>query len=337
MSELTENPQRCGNVAIVGRPNVGKSTLLNQLVGQKLSITARKPQTTRHAIVGVSTVDHRQAIYVDTPGIHLQGRRALNQVLNRTAANSLHDVDVIVWVIQAMAWNEHDDRARSMIEAASSANVPLFVFVNKVDRVEPRSKLLPFLDSLPVPAASSEVSSAMTDSGNNPPVFSRVEIIPGSALKKTAVEVLESQIFDALPVAPFRFAEDDLTDRSSRFLAAEHVREQLTRQLSDELPYALTVEIEQFNESSDLVRIGAVIWVEKDSQKGIVIGKNGERLKTVGTRARQSLQTLFDCKVFLQLWVRVKAGWADDERALQSLGYTDHSEGHAADTGNRSR
>ncbi len=320
MSKIPEKTQYCGNVAIVGRPNVGKSTLLNRLVGQKLSITARKPQTTRHAIVGVSTIDDRQAIYVDTPGIHQQGKRALNQVLNRTAANTLHDVDVIVWVIQSLAWDEHDERARSLIEAAADVKVPLFVFVNKVDRVEPRSRLLPFLDSLPVPSADALSEKAQC--------FSRVEIIPGSALKGTAVYVLQSQIFEALPESPFRFAEDDLTDRSSRFLASEHVREQLTRQLSDELPYALTVEIEQFNESPEMLRIGAVIWVDKDSQKGIVIGRKGERLKSVGTRARQSLQELFERKVFLQLWVRVKTGWADDERALQSLGYTDHSESY---------
>jgi len=214
-------------------------------------------------------------------------------VLNRTAANSLHGVDVIVWVIQALAWNEHDERARSFIETAAEARIPLFVFVNKVDVVEPRSALLPFLSSLQLPGQG------------------------------TAVDDLQALIFDALPRAPHQFDEDDLTDRSSRFLAAEHVREQLTRLLSDELPYALTVEIEQFVEEPNLLRIGAVIWVEKDSQKGIVIGKGGERLKDVGTRARQSLQKLFDQKIFLQLWVRVKAGWADDERALQSLGYGD--------------
>ncbi len=327
MSDPSEHKQHCGNVAIVGRPNVGKSTLLNRLIGQKLSITARKPQTTRHAIIGVSTVDSYQAVYLDTPGIHQQGKRALNQVLNRTAANSLHDVDVVVWVIQALGWNEHDERARKFVEAAAHADVPLFMFINKVDRVEPRNRLLPFLDSLPVPEGA--------DSEENPATYSRVEVIPGSALKGTAVDVLQKQIFDALPEAPFRFAEDDLTDRSSRFLAAEHVREQLTRQLSDELPYALTVEIEQFNESPDLLRIGAVIWVEKDSQKGIVIGKKGERLKEVGSRARQSLQQLFERKVFLQLWVRVKAGWADDERALQSLGYTDHADEYPKAAGKR--
>lgn len=302
---------RCGNVTIVGRPNVGKSTLLNRLIGQKLSITAHKPQTTRHAILGVNTVDNVQAIYLDTPGIHVHGKRALNQVLNRTAANALHGVDVIVMVVQAMAWNEHDDRVLAMVnntlEEAQQA-LPVFVFVNKVDLISRKKDLLPFLSELPMPAVAEGISHP-------------VEVIPGSARQQTAVDTLEKAIFACLPAAPFVYDADELTDRSSRFLAAEHVREQLTRQLSDELPYALTVEIEQFAEEAGLMRIGAVIWVEKDSQKGIVIGKRGEKLKAVGSRARQSMETLFGQKVFLQLWVRVKAGWADDERALHSLGY----------------
>ncbi len=303
--------QRCGNVTIVGRPNVGKSTLLNRLIGQKLSITAHKPQTTRHAILGVNTVDDIQAIYLDTPGIHVHGKRALNQVLNRTAANALHGVDVIVMVVQAMAWTEHDDRVLSMVNNTleeAQQELPVFVFVNKVDLVTRKNDLLPFLAELPIPAASQGIVHP-------------VEVIPGSARQQTAVSTLEKALFEHLPVAPFVYDKDELTDRSSRFLAAEHVREQLTRQLSEELPYALTVEIEQFAEEAGLMRIGAVIWVEKESQKGIVIGKRGEKLKAVGSRARQSMETLFGQKVFLQLWVRVKAGWADDERALHSLGY----------------
>lgn len=314
---------RCGNVTIVGRPNVGKSTLLNRLIGQKLSITAHKPQTTRHAILGVNTVDNIQAIYLDTPGIHMHGKRALNQVLNRTAANALHGVDVIVMVVQAMAWNEHDDRVLAMVNNTlqeARQELPVFVFVNKVDLVSRKNDLLPFLSELPMPAAAEGIDHT-------------VEVIPGSARQQTAVDTLEKAIFAKLPSAPFVYDEDELTDRSSRFLAAEHVREQLTRQLSDELPYALTVEIEQFAQEAGLMRIGAVIWVEKESQKGIVIGKRGEKLKAVGSRARQSMETLFGQKVFLQLWVRVKAGWADDERALHSLGYEvrgEESSGRAA-------
>ncbi len=293
---------RCGSIAIVGRPNVGKSTLLNRLIGQKLSITAHKPQTTRHAILGVKTSDAVQAIYMDTPGIHLQGKRALNQVLNRTAASTLFDVDVIVLVVQACAWNPDDQRAFDLVLKAARESIPFFIFVNKVDHVDDKDRLLPFLAGLP----QSELCHA---------------VIPGSARDGTAVDVLEKAVFELLPEAPFQFAEDDLTDRSSRFLASEHVREQLTRMLSAELPYALTVEIEEFVEEEALLRISAVIWVEKSSQKGIVIGKKGQKLKEVGSRSRQSMEKLFGSKVFLSLYVRVKEGWADDERALRSLGF----------------
>jgi len=313
---LTSTATRCGLVAIVGRPNVGKSTLLNRLLGQKLSITAHKPQTTRHAILGVHTVGNTQAIFTDTPGIHVKGKRMLNQVLNRTAANSMHGVDVVVFVVQAMAWNEHDDRALTLVRQAAGPDVSLFVFINKVDLVDKKQQLLPFLSSLQLPVAA----GSNTDVDNNE-VFAQVEVMPGSARAGTAVDILESKVLAALPEGPFQFDADDLTDRSSRFLAAEHVREQLTRLLSDELPYSLTVEIEQFVEEPDLLRIGAVIWVEKDSQKGIVIGKGGERLKAVGSRSRQS----------------IKSGWADDERALNSLGYGGEAEPAVKSTSSRSR
>ena len=273
----TATDTRCGLVAIVGRPNVGKSTLLNRLLGQKLSITAHKPQTTRHAILGVHTVGNTQAVFTDTPGIHVKGKRMLNQVLNRTAANSMHGVDVVVFVVQAMAWNEHDERALTLVRQAAGPDVSLFVFVNKVDLVDKKQQLLPFLSSLQLPtdvessAAESTAVDSNDDAGQHA-VFAHVEVMPGSARAGTAVDILESKVLAALPPGPFQFDADDLTDRSSRFLAAEHVREQLTRLLSDELPYSLTVEIEQFVEETDLLRIGAVIWVEKDSQKGIVIG-----------------------------------------------------------------
>lgn len=300
MSEPSETmPPRCGTVAIVGRPNVGKSTLLNRLVGQKLSITAHKPQTTRHSIVGIKTTDNLQYIYVDTPGIHVDAKRALNQVLNRTASSSLHDVDAVLMLVQALVWNDDDKRC---FELVSKSGTPFYFVVNKIDKVNHKSELLPFLQSLPQPDSLQDVLLISARAGDG-------------------VEALESAVASHLPVAPFQFDEDDLTDRSSRFLASEAVREQLTRYLSAELPYALTVEIEQFEEEASLLRIGAVIWVEKASQKGIIIGKGGDRLKQVGSRARQSMETLFGSKVFLQLWVRVKEGWADDERALRSLGY----------------
>ena len=292
---------RCGTVSIAGRPNVGKSTLLNRLIGQKLSITAHKPQTTRHSILGVKTKGNLQIIYVDTPGIHITGKRVLNQVLNRTASAALQDVDAILLLVQAMEWNADDQRAFDMV---AHADVPFYFIINKIDRVKRKADLLPFLEKLPAHANLRDVLLISARSGNG-------------------VDSLEKTVGEIIPEAPFQFAEDDLTDRSSRFLASEAVREQLTRLLSAELPYALTVEIEQFEESSNLLRIGAVIWVEKPSQKGIIIGKGGVRLKEVGTHARHSMQELFGRKVFLQLWVRVKAGWADDERALRSLGF-DH-------------
>ena len=291
----------CGVVSIAGRPNVGKSTLLNRLIGQKLSITAHKPQTTRHSILGIQTSGDRQVIYVDTPGIHVTGTHQLNRVLNRTASTSLHDVDVIILLVQAMVWNDDDRRA---FELGSNAGVPFFIAVNKIDTVRRKEDMLPFLAKLP-----------------DHEQLQGVMLI--SAQKKSGLDALVQSVGKHIPEGPWQYGEDELTDRSSRFLAAEAVREQLTRLLSAELPYALSVEIETFEESSDLLRIGAVIWVDKPSQKGIVIGKGGTQLKEVGSRARGTLETLFGTKVFLQLWVRVKEGWADDERALRSLGYDD--------------
>ena len=290
---------RSGIVSIAGRPNVGKSTLLNRLVGQKLSITAHKPQTTRHSILGIRTKGERQIVFVDTPGIHVDGRRKLNQVLNRTASSALHDVDLVLLLVQAMVWNDDDRRAFDLIAASGT---PFFLVVNKVDTVKRRRDLLPFLATLPSHARLLDVLIVSARSGNG-------------------VDALEEAIDGCIPEGEWRYAEDELTDRSSRFLAAEAVREQLTRMLSAELPYAVSVEIETFEESPGLLRIGAVIWVEKASQKGIVIGKGGERLKDIGQRARGSMETLFDRQVFLELWVRVKEGWADDDRALRSLGY----------------
>lgn len=289
----------CGVVSIAGRPNVGKSTLLNKLIGQKLSITAHKPQTTRHSILGIQTTDDRQVIYVDTPGIHVTGTQKLNQVLNRTASSSLHDVDVIILLIQAMVWNDDDQRAYDLV---SNSGVPFFIAINKIDTIKHKKDLLPFLTKIPSHERLQQVMLI-------------------SARKGAGVDALVAGVHKLIPEAPWQFGADELTDRSSRFLAAEAVREQLTRLLSAELPYALSVEIETFEESPDLLRIGAVIWVDKSSQKGIVIGKGGSQLKEVGSRARSTLETLFGTQVFLQLWVRVKEGWADDERALRSLGY----------------
>lgn len=289
----------CGYVSIAGRPNVGKSTLLNRLVGQKLSITAHKPQTTRHSILGIFTDGETQIIYVDTPGIHVAGKYRLNQVLNKTASASLHDVDVIILMVQAMVWNDDDQRAYELVVGSGR---PFMLAVNKIDNIKHKDELLPYLATMPAHERLQEV-------------------VLISARKGHGVEQLTRTVKTLIPERAWEYDADELTDRSSRFLAAEAVREQLTRLLSAELPYSLTVEIETFEETSDLTRIGAVIWVEKNSQKGIVIGKGGAQLKEVGTRSRATLETLFDKKVFLQLWVRVKQGWADDERALRSLGY----------------
>ncbi len=290
---------RCGTVAIIGRPNVGKSTLLNRLIGMKLAITAHKPQTTRHSILGIKTINDAQYIFVDTPGIHVGGKRVLNRVLNRTANTAMHGVDAVVFVVQALSWSIDDQRAFDQIE---QSDAPIFLVVNKVDRVKDKARLLPFLQELPTPEKLCET-------------------IPISAKTGKNVDTLEKLLLRCLPEGAHVFDEDDFTDRSMRYLASEMVREQLTRLLEKELPYSLSVEIEQFNFEEKLYRIGAVIWVEKNSQKGIVIGKKGAQLKLVGSRSRLAMERLFEQKVFLQLWVRVKENWADDAKAIKSLGY----------------
>ena len=295
---------RSGVVSIAGRPNVGKSTLLNRFVGQKLSITAHKPQTTRHSLLGIRSEGDVQIAFVDTPGIHVGARQRLNQVLNRTASNALHGVDLALLLLQAPVFNDDDQRAWDVV---TGAEVPFLLVINKVDTVKQKSELLPFLESLPTHERMLDVHMV-------------------SALKGEGVDTLSEVISEQMPEGEWRYDADELTDRSARFLASEAVREQLTRLLSAELPYALSVEIESYEETLarggvPLTRIGAVVWVDKSSQKGIVIGKGGERLKEVGRRSRESLESLLDRRVFIEIWVRVKEGWADDERALQSLGY----------------
>lgn len=298
---MTENTLRCGFVAIVGRPNVGKSTLLNHLVGQKVSITSRKPQTTRHRISGIKTVGHCQAIYVDTPGLHLEQRRAMNRYLNRTAVAALRDVDLVVFVVDRLVWNDEDE---AVLEQLKLGKIPIILVVNKIDKLSDKTVLLAYLASLAKKA-------------------SFAEIIPLSALRAGDVALLERAVLQRLPKESFLFPEGQLTDRSKRFLAAELIREKLTRRLGQELPYALTVEIEQFLSQEALLHIHGLIWVERESQKAIVIGRKGEVLKAVGEQARKDMERLFEAKVFLELWVKVKEGWSDDERALQRLGYQD--------------
>jgi GTP-binding protein Era len=290
---------RCGYVALVGRPNVGKSTLLNRILGQKISITSRRPQTTRHRVLGIKTQETAQLIYVDTPGIHDYSGRALNRHMNRTASSALLDVDVVVVLVDGLKWTRDDDL---VLEKLASVDCPVILAVNKIDLLANRDELLPRLQEL---------------SGK----YTFEQVIPVSATKGDNVTALERAIETLLPQAPAMFPEDQVTDRSVRFLAAELVREKLFRKLGRELPYGLTVEIESFKSEPGIAHIHALIWVERKSQKKIVIGKQGRLLKEVGIEARKDIEVLIDGKVNLKLWVKVKEGWADDERALRSLGY----------------
>jgi GTP-binding protein Era len=291
---------RCGYVALVGRPNVGKSTLLNRILGQKISITSRRPQTTRHRVLGIKTIDTAQLIYVDTPGIHDYSGRAMNRHMNRTASNVLLDVDVVVFLVDGFKWTRDDDL---VLKKLDTIDRPVILAVNKIDLVANREELLPRLQ---------ELSGKRTFE----------QVIPISAIKGDNITALEGAIETLLPEAPPMFPEDQVTDRPVRFLAAELVREKLFRKLGKELPYGLTVEIEEFRSESSITHIHALIWVERKGQKTIVIGKQGRVLKEVGTEARKDIEALIDGKVNLKLWVKIKEGWADDERALRSLGYT---------------
>jgi len=298
---LTETKTRCGYVAIVGRPNVGKSTLLNHILGQKLCITSRKPQTTRHTLLGIKTEDDLQMIFVDTPGIHTNQERAINRVMNRSAASVISDVDLVIFVVDRFEWSEADEYVAKYL---GNNSIPVIVAVNKVDMVEDKATLLPHLQFL-----SGKVEAA--------------DLVPLSALRKTNLDELEAKIKTYIPEAEHIFPEDQITDRSERFLAAEIVREKITRQLGAEVPYQVTVEIEEFRAEKKITHISALILVERDGQKKIIIGTNGERIKKIGEQARADLESLLDCKVMLRTWVKVRSGWSDDERALRSLGYMD--------------
>jgi GTP-binding protein Era len=308
----TQQGFRAGHVAVIGRPNVGKSTLVNALVGAKVSITSSRPQTTRHRLLGIASFDNGQLLLVDTPGIHRdQGKAtasAMHRWMNRAARGALEGVDAAVLVIEAGRWDDGDTLA---YEALKSAGVPVVLAVNQVDRIKDKSALLPFLG---------EVNAGRE--------FAAVH--PISALKRKGLEPLVSTLLELMPEQPALYADDEITDKSQRFLAGELVREQLMRQLGAELPYSTTVEIESFVEEplrntpgGHLLRIGAVIWVERDGQKAIVIGKGGVRLREIGSRAREQMERLFGNKVFLETWVRVREGWSDDEAALRTLGYHD--------------
>lgn len=296
----------CGMVAIVGRPNVGKSTILNQILGQKVSITSRKPQTTRHRIMGIDTLGDRQAVYVDTPGLHGDEKRAINRFMNRAAASSLGEVFLVLFVIEGTRWTDDDELVLNKIK---QANIPCWLVVNKTDKVSDKAELMDTLKSL-----------------NEKHHFENV--IPVSAKQNKQIDHLRQLVLKTLPESEFYFPEDYVTDRSSRFMAAEIIREKLMRFTGDELPYATTVEIEQFKLTPrGIYHINGLILVERETQKRMIIGKSGSHLKTMGAEARKDMEALFDNKVFLELWVKVKAGWADDERALRSLGYDNDYKG----------
>lgn len=301
----TDQPEttgsRCGYVAIVGRPNVGKSTLLNHILGQKISITSRKPQTTRNAVVGIKTEGDVQIIFVDTPGMHLGQQKAINRYMNKAATSAMKDVDVVVFVIDRFIWTEEDE---AVAEKLQHLSCPIILAVNKVDQIEDKETLLPHLQSL-----SEKLTVA--------------EIVPMSALRNTNLDRLEQLITERLPEGIHMYPEDQITDRSSRFMAAEIVREKITRQLGDELPYEMAVEIEEFKQEGNLLNISALILVERDGQKKILIGDKGSRIKLIGIEARGDMEKLFEMKIMLKLWVKVKSGWSDDERALRSLGYNE--------------
>jgi|TARA_R100001377_G_scaffold68873_1_gene44131 GTP-binding protein Era len=295
-----------GLIAIVGRPNVGKSTLLNALLGQKISITSKKPQTTRHRILGILTEENRQAVLVDTPGLHTEEKRAINRLMNRAASSSIAEVELIMFLVEGTHWTKDDELVLSKVKQSGT---PCILVVNKTDNIAEKDELLPHLQKL----------GAMHDFR---------DIVPICATKGHGVDTIKKLCLTSLPEGVFWFPEDHITDRSSRFMASEIIREKLIRFTGDELPYSITVEIEQFKmDDKGIIHINALILVERDSQKRMVIGNRGERLKTIGQEARRDMENLFESKVFLETWVKVKSGWADDERALRSLGYGDDYSG----------
>ena len=300
MSKLEDKiAHRCGYVAIIGRPNVGKSTLLNHILGIKLSITSRKPQTTRHQILGIKTDENVQTVYVDTPGLHQRRGSAINKYMNRAASSVMSDVDVILFVIQALEWTDEDDAVLQRLEPMTC---PVILVVNKIDQVGDKEALLPFI---------SDVSSK----------FKFQDVIPAAAVKSLNLDKVEQAVAALLPENEAFYPEDQLTNRSMRFLAAEIIREKLVRELGQELPYTSTVSIDKYEDGEDIIRIHATIFVESNGQKTIIIGRKGDRLKSIGTKSRKDIETMAGNKVYLNLWVKVREGWSNDEQALRGLGY----------------
>jgi GTP-binding protein Era len=299
--------KRCGYVAILGRPNVGKSTLLNVLLGQKVSITSRKPQTTRHQLLGIKTTRTAQILYVDTPGIHSVEPKAINRYMNRNAKSVIRDVDVIIFVVDRTEWNTDDQLVAESILKTARPDASIIVVVNKIDLLKSKNDLLPQLQKIQANMADAE----------------GVEIVPLSATTGENIESLQSLVEKSLPMSPYYFPEDQITDRSERFLVSEIIREKLMRQVGDEVPYSVTIQIERFARKGKTIHIDATIFVEREGQKVILIGSDGDKLKRVGIDARLDMEKLLDSKVMLTTWVKVKKGWSNDDRALKSLGYDD--------------
>ncbi|MEM7097068.1 MAG: GTPase Era [Pseudomonadota bacterium] len=297
-----QDAQKCGYVGLIGRPNVGKSTLLNHILKQKISITSRKPQTTRQSTIGVDTQDEYQAIYVDTPGLHQGGGRALNRYMVNQATNSARDVDILVMVIDALAWQADDDRVLALFRDLKDQTVAIVAVLTKIDLLETKAQLLPLMQTL------SEYE-----------VFD--EIVPVCALRDEGIEAVRQCVFSYLPPGDHYFAEDDITDQTERQMVEEIVREKLMRQLGDELPHSSAVSVIHFKAQDQLIEIHAEIFVERDSQKRMVIGRQGQRLKLIGTEARKDVERLLDSKVMLHLWVKVRKGWTNNAASMKKLGY----------------
>ncbi len=289
----------CGYVSIIGRPNVGKSTLLNNLIGQKISITSRKPQTTRRHIIGVNTDDNYQIIYIDTPGMQDSPANAINRYMNKEASNAIAGIDLLIYMVEALKWTALDEHVLKLIK---DQTVPIILVVNKIDKVKDKEPILPYLK---------ELSEKMNFK----------EIIPISALSRNSLRPLEQCIKGLLAEGPFQYPDDQVTDQPQRFFAAEFIREKLIKRLGDELPYSLTVTIDSFVEKEKIIHIDAIIWVATQGQKAIVIGQQGEGLKVVGSQARRDMERMFGCKVFLRTWVKVKDKWMDNELAIKQLGF----------------
>lgn len=295
---------KSGYVALIGKPNTGKSTLMNALIGEKISITAHRPQTTRHQILGIKTTHGYQCIFVDTPGIHDNNKKLIHRYMNRAATSILSDVDLICVLLEVKYFNKDDEKILNRVKDFDK----VVIVLNKIDQISKQ-------DCLPIMRRIAEYASGR-------------EIVPVSALEKENLDRLETIIISRLPEGVPQFPDDQITDKSMRFIAAEIIREKLFRLLKQELPYSITVSVDHYKEEADLVRISATIWVERKSQKGIVIGKNGSLLKKIGTQARKDIQRLVENKVYLQLWVKIREDWADDEQSLAAFGYSDANQSH---------